>query len=364
MPQDVRALEWRHDAGPLHCAPHHRRDAVTSEERPTRRDRAQEHAIAATGRPAFEIAGDRIPDVLRQRQTDLGTRFARNPQRARLPLDIGETQLRNVAGPQPEARQQQHDRTITSARTGIAVTRSNQPADLLGRQIPRHVGKLPMSIGRNGAVETCLAAAHDCEVSQESTQARRHLLDRTAPGLSRTCQEVAADVVRPPAWRVRSKCRHQAGGVASVEPDGGIGCAAMLAQPRLEVGDQLRLSWGCNGGGRPTHTDLDEMPAEKPCAVDRVVIAPTSLGARTPTAAQVLAERGEINVRQACALLDHDMAEVSRSSQIAHRCLGAIALLFQRQCKPVEVRPARPSAQIPQHLRCRKVRLQHVRPRK
>src|SRR5215831_19719256 len=57
-----------------------------------------------------------------------------------LPLDIGEAKLRHVAGPQPEARQQEQDRTVTSARTGGAVTGSNQPVDLLGRQIPGHIG--------------------------------------------------------------------------------------------------------------------------------------------------------------------------------------------------------------------------------
>jgi hypothetical protein len=41
--------------------------------------------------------------------------------------------LRYVAGPQPEARQQEQNRTVTSARTGVAVTGSNQPVDLLGR---------------------------------------------------------------------------------------------------------------------------------------------------------------------------------------------------------------------------------------
>jgi hypothetical protein len=59
------------------------------------------------------------------------------------------------------------------ARIGIAITRSDQLPDLLGRQAPRHVGKLPMGVGRNGVVETRLTAAFDCELSQERPQARR-----------------------------------------------------------------------------------------------------------------------------------------------------------------------------------------------
>ena len=165
-------------AGPLHEALHHRRDAVTIPERPAWSDSAQEHAIAlADGRSALEVGSDCIPDVLRKRQADLIARLARDPQRARLPLDVDETELRHVAGPQPEARQEQDDRAITPARDGFAITCSDQPVHLLRRQIPRHVGKPPIGVGRNDVVETCLAAAFDSEVPQERSQAGRQLLD-------------------------------------------------------------------------------------------------------------------------------------------------------------------------------------------
>ena len=102
--QDVRPLDWRHDAGPLHEAFHHRRDAVTFLERSERRDIAQEHVIARAGRRAArEVGGDRIPDVLRKRQTHLVARLARDPQRARLPLDVVEAELRHVARGAPRA---------------------------------------------------------------------------------------------------------------------------------------------------------------------------------------------------------------------------------------------------------------------
>ncbi|UPJ94896.1 hypothetical protein [Bradyrhizobium sp. 172] len=78
------------------------------------------------------------------------------------------------------------------------------------------------------------------------------------------------------------------------------------------------------------------MPTKEPGTVDGVVVAPAAFGAWTPAIAQVLAERGEINVRQARALLGHDMADVSRRLQIAYRCRGAIALLLQRRCKPIK----------------------------
>jgi hypothetical protein len=86
-------------------------------------------------------------------------------------------------------------------------------------------------VGRNGGVATCLAAARDCEVPQEPSRARRHLLDRAADGLARALHEVPADAVRPPARRVRSECHRQADGIARVELDGGIGLGHRLIKP-------------------------------------------------------------------------------------------------------------------------------------
>jgi len=73
--------------GPASCG------AITTDEMPFAlsewpigSDRAQEDVIARKdGGPAFEIGGDRIPDILRQRQANLIARLARDPQRARSP---------------------------------------------------------------------------------------------------------------------------------------------------------------------------------------------------------------------------------------------------------------------------------------
>ena len=137
----------------------------------------------------------------------------------------------------------------------------------------------------------------------------------------------------------------------------------MRAQPGFEAGDRLRLGRRhCHGSGA-AHADFDEVPAKEPGAVDGVVIAPTSLGARTAAGSQVLAEHLQINVAQHCPLPSHDVAEVCCRPQIPYRSVSAITLPLERRCKAVEVRPAWPAAQMSQHLRCREVGLQHVRPR-
>src|SRR6516225_9956543 len=109
----------------------------------------------------------------------------------------------------------------------------------------------------------------------------------------------------------------------------------------------------CHRG--PAHADLDEVPAKEPGAVNGVVVATASFGARTAADAQVLAERRQIDVVRTCALLGHDMADMSGRPQISDCRGGAIALPFERRGETVEVRSAWPAPQMSQHPRCREV---------
>jgi hypothetical protein len=86
------------------------------------------------------------------------------------------------------------------------------------------------------------------------------------------------------------------GGGAAVEFDGGIGRPAMLAQPHLEVGEELRLGRMHRHGHGSANADFDKVLAKEPGAENGVVIATPSHGTRTSTSAQVLAERRQINV--------------------------------------------------------------------
>jgi len=266
-------------------------------ERPAWSDSTQEHVIAQVGRrSALEVGGNRVADLLRKRQAHLIARLPADPQGARFPLDVDETELRHVACPQPEACQQQDYRAVAPARKGFAITCSNQPIHLLRRQIPRHVGEPPIGVSRNDVVETCLAAAFDSEVPQECSQAGRQLLDGSTPALARAVHEVAANIGRTPAGRVRSKCRHQEVGITTVELDRGIGRPAMLAQPHFEAGDQLRLGRLRRHGRGPANADFDEVLAKEPGSENGVVVATSSARTRTSTGTQVLAERRQIDV--------------------------------------------------------------------
>ncbi|MGZ9112384.1 MAG: hypothetical protein ACXW3X_15225 [Rhodoplanes sp.] len=260
--------------------------------------------------------------------------------------------MRHVAGPQPEARQEQDDRTITPARNAFAIACRDQPVHLLRRQISRQVGKPPMGIARNDIGETCSAAAFDSKIPQEGAQAGCQLLDGSIAAMARAVQEKAANSGRfPPFWIV-PECRHQVGGVAGVELDGGIGRPAVLTQPHFEVSHQARLGMPQCGSGGPANADFDKVLAKEPGAENGVVVATPSHGARTSTNAQVLAEHRQINVARHCPLPSHDMAEVRCRPQISHGRSGAIALPLERGCETVKVWSAWPASQMPQHLRC------------
>src|ERR1700686_1984660 len=175
----------------------------------------------------------------------------------------------------------------------------------------------PMGRARNDIGETCSAAAFDSQIPQERAQAGRQLLDGSTAAMTRAVQEKAANNGRFPFFWIVPECRHQVGGVAGVELDGGIGRPAVLAQPHFEVNHQARLRRLQSGSGGPANADFDKVLAKEPGSENGVVVATSSARARTSTGAQVLAERRQINIARSCTLLCHDMAEMSCRPQIS-----------------------------------------------
>jgi hypothetical protein len=114
-------------------------------------------------------------------------------------------------------------------------------------------------------------------------------------------------------------------------------------------------------GGRPANGDFDKVLTKEPGAENGVVVSTPSHGARTSTSAQVLAERRQINVARHCIFPSQYMAKVRRRPQISHGSGDAIALTLERRCETVKVWSAWPAPQMPQHLRRRKIGLQHAR---
>ena len=138
--------------------------------------------------------------------------------------------------------------------------------------------------------------------------------------------------------------------------------AAVLEQPLLEVSTR-RGSARCKGAAPAWQTPVATRCAKEPSAENGVVGAAPCHGARTSATAQVLAERGQINLARHCPLPSHDMPKMRRRPQISNRRAGAIPLPLERDCETVEVWSARPAPQMRPHLGRREVGLQHIRPR-
>ena len=104
----------------------------------------------------------------------------------------------------------------------------------------------------------------------------------------------------------------------------------MLAEPCFKADGQPRFGRPHRPNHGPAHAYFFEVPTEEPCAVDGVMVAAASLGARTSARSQMLFERRQIDGARACIALCHDVADMSCRPQIAHGRVGAIALPFER----------------------------------
>jgi len=81
---------------------------------------------------AFEVAEQRVADIVRERQSHLISSFPYHLQRAVVPVDVREPQMGYVSGTQAQRYQHQHNRPITKPPKIRAVTGGNQPIYLVG----------------------------------------------------------------------------------------------------------------------------------------------------------------------------------------------------------------------------------------
>jgi hypothetical protein len=68
---------------------------------PARGDASNKDVIGINvGGPAFQVAQQRVADVVREGQSHLVSPFPRYLQRAAVPVDVGETETRHISGAQ------------------------------------------------------------------------------------------------------------------------------------------------------------------------------------------------------------------------------------------------------------------------
>ena len=94
--------------------------------------RSQKQSICRRLRAAvLEILHDRLADFTAQRQSHLTTTLATDVYPRVFPVDITQTHLHDVAGPQPQPCEQKQDRTITLPGGRGRVAGLNDALDIL-----------------------------------------------------------------------------------------------------------------------------------------------------------------------------------------------------------------------------------------
>jgi len=99
--QQVRPLGGSFDASTLEGVFGDGRNTIPGGKRPVRGNASNKHVIGiAIGGSPFQIAEQRIAHILRKGQPHLVAPFPDHLQRATIPVDVGKTQLRYIAGAQ------------------------------------------------------------------------------------------------------------------------------------------------------------------------------------------------------------------------------------------------------------------------
>jgi hypothetical protein len=103
--QQVRPLGGRIDVGALESVFHDGRDTIPGGKRPAWSVASHKHVIAVdVRRAAFQIAEQRVADILRERQQHLVSSLSRHSQRASAPVDVCEAKMRHISGTQAQPR--------------------------------------------------------------------------------------------------------------------------------------------------------------------------------------------------------------------------------------------------------------------
>ena len=177
MPKYVRSAPARTaHSGTPHCLRNDHGDGSVAGEGPIGSTRTKkERVIIDRTSGITDVRDDRVTDFLSHRQQSLATALADNTDGALSPVKITEPKPENVAGAQPYAGEQQHNRAVSDTRRCAGAARTNDSLDVLGLQVSRQRRKTPVRERWNACVEPRRAQAICDEVAQERSHSRNTL---------------------------------------------------------------------------------------------------------------------------------------------------------------------------------------------
>ena len=155
----------------------YRRDTIPGGKRPAWSDASNKHVIGMDGRgAAFQVAEQRVADILRKRQSHLVSPFPHYLQGAAVPVDVCETQMRYVSGTQPQPRQHEYDRPVTKPSEVGTVTGGDQAFHVFCGQTLRQPGEPPVSDGGDREGEIVARFATEVEITQKCAEGGNQFL--------------------------------------------------------------------------------------------------------------------------------------------------------------------------------------------
>ncbi len=248
MAQEVGAIRRRLEAQPSDRAFHDVRDPGAPQPGKGRLS-TNEHGPRRTARAvATDVVRHCLAHIQRERDSVLAVAFPVNDQLTGIPVEVLESQVRDLPRTKAEAGQQQQDGAVAAPTRGVAVTAPDEPAHLLRRDEARKGGQAPVRYRRHRETEIQLCGSSDVREPQEGPQCcdpqlrvsgTRHAgVTQHVPDDARCIQP--AESPRPVVEVLEQKRMHQ----AQVHRDRRFGHAALGAQVRGVLGlDPMRGPW-------------------------------------------------------------------------------------------------------------------------
>ena len=187
MTQQIGPAHRRSHSRTPQCVVHGPPHDAAADRRASPQPVQHEHlARPRAGAAVLQVVRQRRPHLARQRQQRAVTGLAdAHPQRGVAPVEILQSQLHDLAGPQPQPGHAQDDRPVPQPARRGRIQRGDQLLQASGVQMPDKTGRT-MRHHRDRVLQPVLTQPFRAQEPEERTQRRRSKLGR--PGPVTACQ--------------------------------------------------------------------------------------------------------------------------------------------------------------------------------
>ncbi|MEI7910006.1 MAG: hypothetical protein WCK77_10250 [Verrucomicrobiota bacterium] len=166
-------LLWAFNSHLRHCAAHNMADTRLAGQRHARGVCAQEDPLRRPNTPIqTQITGKRGTNLTGQWKEISSASFSTDQDFTCPPADVSEFQCKDFAGSKPQSCQQEQDGQITAPSSGVPIRRTQDPINLLRRQLSGNIRMGPPAHRRNSGGQVVADLPLRVEKAQKSMQTR------------------------------------------------------------------------------------------------------------------------------------------------------------------------------------------------